>query len=221
MSDRLIQIRRTLRELQDPLPPNRERRCEDKRIRILEATLELALTRGWSGLTVESVATRAKVSKQTIYRWWTSKGDLLFDAVASDGFRWPAFPDSGDFRADLTTGVRNIVTQFSERSFDALMRAMLTGASEDEDLAKRLDQYLSTVPLAFVMERIESAEQAGQIGQSTDPATLAEIVYGAAFRRWLFRSGSLDFEFAGAIVSVVLDAVESGGSAESDLPSRP
>ncbi|HEX3984446.1 MAG TPA: TetR/AcrR family transcriptional regulator, partial [Acidisoma sp.] len=33
---------------------------------------------------IEGIAARAGVAKQTIYRWWTSKTAILFDALLTD-----------------------------------------------------------------------------------------------------------------------------------------
>lgn len=204
MSDKRRAVLRALRELQNPTPPDPSRRRLDARIRILQATIELVLARGWSELTMDAIAARARVGKSTIYRWWPSKGAVLFDAVVADGFKWPAFPDTGDFAKDLAAAVRNLVAEFSEDSFDQLMRALLAGAQEDEHLAKELDAHLSAAPVAAIIDRIESARTTGQVGDSVEPAMLADLAYGAVFRRWLLGTGKLDFKFADAVTAAVL-----------------
>ncbi len=50
---------------------------------ILEATLTMLAEVGYDGLTIEAVATKAKVGKATIYRRWSSKEALVIDASAS------------------------------------------------------------------------------------------------------------------------------------------
>lgn len=48
---------------------------------VRSATLELLAERGYHGLTMTDVATRAGASKATLYRRWTTKADLVADAV--------------------------------------------------------------------------------------------------------------------------------------------
>ena len=58
---------------------NRHGRSEQARIAVLQAADDLLVERGFAGLTVEGIAATAGVAKQTIYRWWPSKTEILFD----------------------------------------------------------------------------------------------------------------------------------------------
>jgi AcrR family transcriptional regulator len=53
-------------------------------VAIVRATRELLLERGFDGLSIEAVAGRAGVGKQTIYRWWPSRHALVADVVLED-----------------------------------------------------------------------------------------------------------------------------------------
>jgi AcrR family transcriptional regulator len=61
------------------------RRTQDKSRddAIIEAALELLAEKNYNGLTMTDVATRAGVSKATLYRRWTAKADIVADAVAT------------------------------------------------------------------------------------------------------------------------------------------
>lgn len=67
------------------LPPAERGRAQDKSRDdlIIGATLELLGENGYHGLTMTDVAARAGVSKATLYRRWTTKADLVADAVAT------------------------------------------------------------------------------------------------------------------------------------------
>ena len=102
------------------------RRNERSRRAILDAALELATELGYQKLTIESVAARAGVGKQTIYRWWPSKGAVLFDALLArtqDTDGAGALPDTGDLVADLKAVLRATVTEFADPAFSADPRA--------------------------------------------------------------------------------------------------
>ncbi|MCP4308122.1 MAG: helix-turn-helix transcriptional regulator, partial [bacterium] len=59
-------------------------RPRDPRIQqsILQATREMLDEVGYSRLTIEGVAARAGAGKATVYRWWSTKGELVLEAVA-------------------------------------------------------------------------------------------------------------------------------------------
>lgn len=59
------------------------RRSETSRAAILEATREELVSAGWRKFSVDSVARRAKASKQTIYRWWPATGNMCVEAAIS------------------------------------------------------------------------------------------------------------------------------------------
>ena len=50
-------------------------------VAILDATARLFAERGYDHLTIEGIAAEADVGKQTIYRWWPSKGALVADCL--------------------------------------------------------------------------------------------------------------------------------------------
>ncbi|WP_419709654.1 TetR/AcrR family transcriptional regulator [Pseudomonas sp. NFX224] len=56
-------------------------RAADVEERIFDATLRIFGSRGWSGLSIEAVATEAKVGKASIYLRWSEKLQLLIDAI--------------------------------------------------------------------------------------------------------------------------------------------
>ena len=86
------------------------------------------------------------------------------------------------------------------------MRALLTGAQEDRELAHRLDGFLSGEPFRATIDRIEQASGLGEVDPSVDPAVFAELVFGAVFRRWLLGTGELDSEFADAVAAMAIRA---------------
>ena len=56
---------------------------------ILDAARDLIRVEGYASFSIEGVASRAGVAKQSIYRRWSSKGALLID-LYMDGLERPA-----------------------------------------------------------------------------------------------------------------------------------
>lgn len=63
--------------------PDSSRRSERSRRAIFDAALTLVGEVGYDKLTIEGIASRAGVGKQTIYRWWPSKAAVLLDAFTA------------------------------------------------------------------------------------------------------------------------------------------
>ena len=68
---------------------------------ILRAALQLLTDRGYAGMSVEGVASRAGVGKTTIYRRYASKEELVAAALAALRDDLGPLPDTGDIRSDM------------------------------------------------------------------------------------------------------------------------
>ncbi|MGW4436284.1 TetR/AcrR family transcriptional regulator [Streptomyces sp. NPDC004596] len=68
---------------------------------ILDAALEQLSTVGWNGLTMEGVAVGAQTGKAAVYRRWSSKEDLVADALEAGLPPVEEVPDLGSVREDL------------------------------------------------------------------------------------------------------------------------
>jgi AcrR family transcriptional regulator len=68
---------------------------------ILDAALEQLSTVGWNALTMEGVAAGAQTGKAAVYRRWSSKEDLVADALQAGLPPLDEVPDLGDVREDL------------------------------------------------------------------------------------------------------------------------
>jgi AcrR family transcriptional regulator len=192
--------------------PDAARRSEASRRAILMAGFELVGEVGYGKLSIEGIAARAGVGKQTIYRWWSSKGAVLFDAFlmfAEGQDDEPALPDTGDLEADLKTVLRETVTELNDPRYDTPMRALTTEILHDpalaEDYAERLDGPMKELK----RERLRSAQRAGQLPEDLDLDVAVEMLWGPLLSRWLLRSGPLTADYVDAIVETALKGLRT------------
>ncbi len=101
------------------------RRRESSRLAILAAALALCREEGYARLSVEAIAARAGVGKQTIYRWWPSKGAVLLEALEREVAGSANVPDTGDIVADMRTVVGNLVRRHADPSFGPHVAALI------------------------------------------------------------------------------------------------
>ena len=110
---------------------NRHGRSEDARRAVIRAADDLLVERGFAGVTIEGIAARAGVAKQTIYRWWGSKVDVLLDTFLEDATEQLAPPDNGTVRSDLTAYLRQLAAFLTEDDAGAVLRALVGQAQHD------------------------------------------------------------------------------------------
>ncbi|MQY15347.1 putative HTH-type transcriptional regulator [Streptomyces sp. RB5] len=87
---------------------------------ILDATMDQLGSVGWNGLTIEGVAARAQTGKAAVYRRWSSKSDLVADALKDGLPPLDGLPDEGSLREDLLGLVRMMRSRMYSRSGQAL-----------------------------------------------------------------------------------------------------
>jgi AcrR family transcriptional regulator len=193
---------------QDRKPPNPARRNERSRQAILSTTADLLGRVGYTKLTVEAIAARAGVGKQTIYRWWPDKGALILEAyLALVGAEEDlTLPDSGDLEADLRLVLGSLVDSLADPVFERRYRALLTAIQDDPKLAAALLDRLLKPWLEATRQRLRAAQRAGQICD-VDLDVAAEMLYGPVYYRWLLRTGPISREYVDAVVAMTLQAL--------------
>lgn len=171
------------------------------------ATRELTDDVGYTRVTIEAIAARAGVGKQTIYRWWPSKGAVVFDAILdgnADADGEQVIPDTGDLRRDLRTLARAVTAELACPKADRLNRTVIAEIQSDEALAQDLVRRLLRPQFAATVARLGTARAAGQFAIDVDVEVAVEILFGSMFYRWLLRTGPLDSAYADQLVDLVL-----------------
>jgi AcrR family transcriptional regulator len=187
--------------------PDSTRRSERARTAILAAALDEVAEVGYAKLCIEGIAARAGVGKQTIYRWWRSKGAVVFDAFLelSDGD--PTLPDTGDLEADLKTVMRATVAELDDPRISAPMHAVQTAIAGDEELAASYAEKLDAPVKAAKRERLRSAQAAGQLAEDVDLDIAIDLLWGPVLNHWQQCCGPLTPEYADRVVETALNGL--------------
>ncbi|MEV6867169.1 TetR/AcrR family transcriptional regulator [Streptosporangium subroseum] len=189
--------------------PDPSRRSERSRRAVLTAALDLLAETGYSDLTIEAIAARAGVGKQTIYRWWRGKGAVILDAlvdaatVAGD----IVLPDTGDLGADLRTVIRDTVAEFADPRLSATTRALTIETLADDELAEQVRDRLLRPQLAAIRLRLRAGQRAGQVRGDVDLDQVIELLFGPIYHRWLLRTGPLTDAYADGVVKLTMAAI--------------
>lgn len=158
-------------------PPPR-RRSEKSRTAIIEATRELLLERGFDGMSIEAVAARAGVGKQTIYRWWPSRPALVADVMLADADKILAtMPHTEDVTADLVTWSGTLATALTTKRGHAMLRTLTAASLEHEDTAARLRAGFSLPLVDSVRARLQAEGVDADTASAAADALLGGVVY--------------------------------------------
>jgi AcrR family transcriptional regulator len=195
--------------------PDPARRNEKSRRAVLTATFDLLQEMSYPRLTIEAIATRAGVGKQTIYRWWPSKAAVLFDAflLLSEGDEGtpPELPDTGDLRADLVLVLRATVAELNEPRLAEPMRALATEIAHDPALAAAYHDRLDGPLREAKQLRLRSAQRSGELAEDLDLDVAVDLLWGPVLSRWLQRSGPLTNEWVERLVDTALGGMRPRG----------
>jgi len=179
------------------------RRSEKSRAAIVAATRELALERGFDKLTIEAVAAKAGVGKQTIYRWWPSRPVLVADVLLEDfGSMALAVPDTGDLAADLISWTRALARSLTTGDFSTSLRILTASAMEHEQTAERLHTTFGEPILTSIRTRLESGGLAPDTAHAAADAIVGGVVYPI-----LNEGVSYDPSRAETLTRIILDGI--------------
>ncbi|MFF4278930.1 TetR/AcrR family transcriptional regulator [Streptomyces kronopolitis] len=193
--------------------PDPSRRSERSRRAIFDAALTLVGEAGYDRLTIEGIAARAGVGKQTIYRWWPSKAAVLLDAFTAgvDEDYAKGLPDTGDLAADLKFVLRATADQFNDPVFQAPYRALAAAGASDEELSRSFVDRLLEPGTRVHTERLRSAQKTGEVAAGLDLRVAVEMLLSPFSQRWLMRTGDLTHEYVDTLVDQVLGGLRPRG----------
>ncbi len=111
--------------------------------------------------TIRAVRSRAGVGRQTVYRWWSNKAEILLEASIADARSELASPPSEDPARDLLDYLSALTTFLTVSPAGLAYRALLGEAQHDQtvrDLVRDADLiYRST---GAVLDRVRPAAKA-------------------------------------------------------------
>lgn len=165
------------------------RRSEKSRVAIVNATKELLLERGFDGLSIEAVAARAGVGKQTIYRWWPSRPALVADVLLEDADKiLRPVENTDDLLTDLTRWATKLAATLTTARGNAMLRILTVAGLEHEDTRDRMYDAFSVPLHDSVKRRLSAGGLDDSTAQAAADAIVGGIVYailneGRSFRR--------------------------------------
>src|SRR3954447_26140507 len=177
-------------------------RSESARGAILEATLALIERDGYGSVTMEAIARRAGVSKQTVYRWWPAKSAITLEALTEGAAAIAPARDTGSFEDDLRFFLRRTVA--GGRRNERLLAAVMAEAQLDDGFSAAFRDDFLAGRRQVLQELLERGRGRGELGEAANLDFLVEVAFATLWYRILARNGPLDRAFADRLTDALL-----------------
>jgi AcrR family transcriptional regulator len=181
---------------------------------ILKAATEIVLASGGlAEMTIEGVAERAGVGKASIYRRWSSKGALAFDAVVDAILAAQPTPDTGSLEGDLERVAKNWVRLSNARHGGRTVAHFIAEVQSDPDLAVAWRERFVNRMREARLPIIERAIARGEIPAGSDAELIMDLLFGPLYHRYLNMHLPLDESFARGVARMVAAGAVNGAAA--------
>ncbi|MCO1577866.1 TetR/AcrR family transcriptional regulator [Crossiella sp. SN42] len=183
--------------------PDPLRRDQRARQAVLDAAWELLAADGWGGISVDRIAVRAGVGKQTVYRWWRGKGEVVLEAFLARSPRETGEPLTGELELVLRELARRFVRLYAGTLLGDRLRELLGAAQHDPELAGAVRERWfrprrEPVRLALAFSGLDAR---------LDAEAVLDLLFGPLHYRLLTGHGPLDRDYADAVAGLVSRAV--------------
>ncbi|HEX5407199.1 MAG TPA: TetR/AcrR family transcriptional regulator [Pseudonocardiaceae bacterium] len=138
------------------------RRGEELEHAILTAALAELTEVGYSALTMERVAIRARTSKAALYRRWAGRAELVLDACKLQSTSDVDVPDTGALRSDVIALLRQMSAKMAS-PLGGILRGLLAEMTRDPEFAKLIRDRFHTVGPATIRVILERAVERGEV----------------------------------------------------------
>jgi AcrR family transcriptional regulator len=191
------------------LPPEVQVRQNPARPAIAGTVMRLLCEAGFSSLSFSGVATRAGVSTATLERYWTSKVDLVVDAVGQAFAEHPV-PDTGDLAEDCRAYLADVSLALSTPDTRIVVAGLIDDAARDPELAAILRDQLIAPRRAALHHMVQRGIDRGELSRGVDPDLVVDALIAPIYHRILVTGEPVDRPVTDQIVALVL----AGAAAE-------
>jgi AcrR family transcriptional regulator len=181
-------------------------RDECVRKRILDGALELLEQVGFANATVEGIAERAGASKATVYRWWPNKAAVFIEAFREAVAPELPFADSGSFRDDVCTQMKNFTRMLMGRR-GRILAAFIAAAQGDPEVAEALRSLWIAPRRHDAKLALDRNRKRGELRDDIDLDLVLDLIYGPLYYRLLLGHGPLSQDYAETMAELALEGL--------------
>ena len=196
-----------------PIPERAARgrpRSEKARAAVLEAAAELLMDGGVDAVTMEAIATRAQVSKATIYKWWPSRAHVMLESLFSRTRHTTLVDENAGLADALTSQLASLAVLFRETESGPLMADLVAAGQADPDIRDALDAQWLRPRRQISAGLLRVAMDRGELDPRTDVAAAVDQLFAPVYYRLLMGHEPLHDELAATLVRQLLNGLRTG-----------
>lgn len=200
-------------------PPRRGRpRSADADAAILAAAIDELVDRGFASMTIDGVATRAKVARTTVYRRFASLEQLCMEAIEQVRERLPPAP-GGTVRDDLVFLLTRLNRILTTTRFGQILPHLAAAARRDPQAARTYWTTYLTQGRGVLRGLLERGIQEGTIGPATDIELIIDLFVGPLVHRMLWQVDTVTEAQIGYLVDTVLAGLRAESTRSAQQPA--
>ena len=169
---------------------------------ILTAALKLLKEKGYRSVTIEGIASEAGVGKQTIYRWWRSKADIILEAFTRYTSGQIATPKSGNVQSDLQVFLTQAFDNLTRESGE-VVRGLMSEALIDPVFAESMRKIFIASRRSALRDILAKGVDRGELASDVDIELTIDLIYGPMWYRLLNKHAPLNQKFAKEISEMI------------------
>jgi len=172
----------TVSKVRPRRPGRPRRRATDDAI--TRATRDLLAERGFQGATIEAIAVRAGVGRNTIYRRWRSKEELVADALRELTSDLDLY-EADDLYPVLLDWLRDFARTFSDPLLGRLLAGVLGELQRNPVFADVYADRVVRPRRQALIDRLAAARARGELRSDVDLEHVADLLGGPLLLRLL------------------------------------
>lgn len=182
----------------------RNERCHQA---ILTAAAELLEEKGYGGVSVEAIASRAGVGKQTIYRWWPCKASVVMEAYAKQVNQHLPLPDTGSVKTDLGDMLGQLAAVLGTTSAGSALAGLIAESQTDPHVAQEFRRQMIACRRAATQTLLQRGIDRGELRPDLDLDLAIDALCGPIWYRLLLQHSPLNREFAIALIDQLMAGI--------------
>ncbi|WP_043626935.1 TetR/AcrR family transcriptional regulator [Nonomuraea candida] len=164
-------------------------RSETSRRAILRAALDLCERDGYQNVTLKGIAQAAGTGRQTVYRWWRTKAEVMIEALT-------VFVEAPTGSEDLRTFLLETF-RLSGGAAGGVVVGLMADAQSDEAFAVRMRGFIDS------RRRALRAVLARTLSADVDLELAVDMVFGAMWYRLMNRHAPVDESLADDVTAML------------------